>query len=252
MRIATSGSWEKIWYAQTTGWVYGSYTSTVGVAKASATANVNVRTGPGTGYAVVGIAPQGSWWAVVGSSGSWKQIYYKGAARRVYGTYLSSGSTTSSPTATSGSGLPTSSVGFVQLPGSGTGFYSYTSSDRRWGTPACVYGLMNAAKTWKEQHPTWPRIGVGDISLKYGGTMSGLKVGKDVDIRLVAGTSYEGPLTIYSGNYSSYRTKDWITQHVKVKMNVKVIFFNDPAINNPLGYVQYWPNHANHMHVRGY
>lgn len=254
VRISTSGPWEKIWYAQTTGWVYGSYTTTVSVAKASAEANVNVRMGPGADYAVVGTAPEGSWWAVIGSSGSWKQIYYKGAVRWVYGTYLASDSTPSPATA-GGSGLPTSSAGFVQLPASGPGFYAYSSGDRRWGTPACVYGLMNAAKSWNEQHPSWPRLGVGDISLKYGGTMSGHashKVGKDVDIRPVASTGYEGPLTTGSGNYSSSRTKDWITQHVKVKMNVNVIFFNDPAIYNSLSYVQYWPNHYNHMHVRVY
>lgn len=246
--IATSGSWRKIWYSSGTGWVSSSYlassSATFGTVSA---ATLNVRSGPGTGYDVVGTAPQGSSWAIVGSSGAWRKVCYKGAYRWMHGDYLGSGTS-------GGGGLPTSSVGYVQLPASGTGFYCYSPADRRWGTPAMVYGFMNAASSWDAQHD-WPRIGVGDLSLKNGGPISGHvshQVGKDMDLRPVRVDNVEGPTVVGYSSYSHARTKDWITHHVKLHMNVKVIFFNDPDIYNPLSYVQYWDNHYNHMHVRVY
>lgn len=213
--------------------------------KSVTAATLNVRSGPGTSYDVVGTAPQGSSWALVGTSGSWRKVSYAGAARWMHGSYLGGGSS---------GGLPTSAAGFVQLPASGAGFYAYTGADRRWGVPSLVYNFMDGAADWKAVHPTWPRIGVGDISLQNGGTMDGHvshKVGKDVDLRPVR-VDVEGPTTIFQSNYSSARTKDWIVDHVKPKLNVNVIFFNDPAIEGPLSYVQPWPNHDNHMHVRIY
>ncbi|MBI3272441.1 MAG: penicillin-insensitive murein endopeptidase [Planctomycetes bacterium] len=254
--IAASGSWRKIWFNSGTAWVYGSYLSPAGVAEGQVTAgSLNVRSGPGTGYSVVGSAPAGSWWAIVGTSGAWRKIYFGGAARWVHGAYLSTGGLSSgdggggsAPT----SGLPTSSVGFVQLPASGTGFYCYSVPDRRWGKPSMVYKLMEAAGTWKSGHPAWPRIGVGDISLPHGGPISGHvshQHGVDADLRLVR-TSGESAVTIYEAAYSRPRTLDWITNHVHAKLNVSVIFFNDPEVYHALSYVQYWPNHHNHMHVR--
>jgi uncharacterized protein YraI len=243
--VATSGSWRKIWYGESTGWVYSSYTTASSLAEQQVSASsLNVRTGPGTGYDVVGQAPGGSWWAVAGTSGSWKKIYFKGAARWVYGTYLGGSST----------GGTTSSAGFIQLPASGTGFYSYSPASDRWGTPAMIYGLMNAFSSWDAQHD-WPRIGVGDISLMNGGPMPGHashQVGKDADLRPVRNDGVEGPTSVGYSSYSSSRTKDLITHHLKIHLNVKVIFFNDSSIYNSLSYVQYWDNHYNHLHVRIY
>lgn len=257
VQVGSSGSWRKIWFSNTTGWVHGAYItgSSVGMGKVTAS-TLNVRTGPGTGYAVAGTAPYGSWWALIGTSGSWKKIYYKGAARWVHDAYITGSG--SGPTMGGGAtpapsgGLPTSSAGFVQLPASGPGFYAYSSGDRRWGVPNMVYKLMTAASTWKSQHAGWPRIGVGDISKKYGGYFpphASHQHGKDVDIRPVR-TYGEGPVTVGWSTYSHSRTKDWITHHVKKYMNVNLIFFNDSAIYNPLWYVQYWSGHFDHMHVR--
>jgi uncharacterized protein YraI len=245
--IATSGSWRQIWYSGTTAWVSAAYVASSSAPVGTVTAGtLNVRSGPGTGYDIVGTVPQGSKWAIVGSSGAWRKICYKGAYRWVHGNYLNGTS--------SGSGLPTSSVGFVQLPASGPGFYCYSPSTRRWGTPAMVYGFMNAAASWDAQHD-WPRIGVGDLSLQNGGPISGHvshQVGKDVDLRPVRVDNVEGPTVVGYASYSHARTKDLITHHLKLHLNVKVIFFNDPNIYNPLSYVQYWDNHYNHLHVRIY
>lgn len=252
VQVGTSGSWRKIWFSNTTGWVHGSYVTAVTATQKIVTAsNLNIRTGPGSGYYKVGTAPNGSSWVIIGSSGSWQKIYYKGASRWAYGTYLSSGGSTGG----GGGALPPSSAGFVQLPSSGPGFYGYYSSSKRWGVPNMVYKLMTAAQKWKEHHPTYPRIGVGDISLKNGGTISGHashKYGKDADMRPVAKNGYEGALTRWSSTYSNYRTRHWITAHLKVYLGVKLIFFNDPNIYNNYSYVQYWNNHDNHLHLRIY
>ncbi len=243
--FATSGSWRKIWYGPGAGWISSSLLTATGAVYAKVTtSSLNVRTGPGTGYDVVGTAGEGSYWATVESSGAWQKIWFGGAARWVHGGYLSTG--LSNPLA-----LPTSKAKFVQLPASGTGYYSYASSSRRWGTPSLVYGLLNVASDWTVQHD-WPAIGIGDISLKYGGDISGHlshEVGKDVDVYPVR-TDTTGPTTITSSTYSRARTKDLITHHVKPLMNVRVIFFNDSQIYNALSYVQYWSNHSNHFHVR--
>ena len=78
------------------------------------------------------------------------------------------------------------------------------------------------------------------------------KYGKDADMRPVAKNGYEGALTRWSSNYSNYRTRHWITAHLKVYLGVKLIFFNDPNIYNNYSYVQYWNNHDNHLHLRIY
>lgn len=173
VRVGTSGEWRKIWFGNTTAWVDGAHVASSSGTKATVTASaLNVRAGAGSGYAVVGTAPNGSWWVIIDSSGSRRKIHCAGAERWVYGAYLAAngGSAISPPNA---DGLPSSSAGFVQLPSSGPGFYGYYSSDRRWGVPSPVCNFMAAAKAWQEEHPEYPRIGVGDISLKYGGPISG-------------------------------------------------------------------------------
>lgn len=142
--------------------------------------------------------------------------------------------------------------GFVQLPASGTGYYSYTSSYRRWGTPRMVYGLIRTGKGWRAGHPSYPRIGVGDISLRYGGPISGHvshRYGVDVDVRPVR-TTGEGPTSYGWSTYSRSRTAHLLVSHVKPNFSVRVVFFNDPALYKPYGWIQYWPNHANHFHLR--
>jgi murein endopeptidase len=114
-----------------------------------------------------------------------------------------------------------------------------------------IYGLMNAGASWMAQHD-WPRIGVGEISLKNGGPISGHtshQVGKDADLRPVR-VSGEGPTAVGESSYSKARSLDLITHHLKLSLNVQLIFFNDAQIDSQLSYVQSWPNHYNHMHVR--
>lgn len=87
--VATSGGWYKIWYANNTGWCSGAYlTSVSGVTGVTInTASLNVRTGPSTGYAIVGSTSSGQKYVRASSSSGWYQVYWGGAARWVSGAY---------------------------------------------------------------------------------------------------------------------------------------------------------------------
>lgn len=53
------------------------------------TTSVNVRSGPGTGYRVVGAAPKDALYSVLGMSGSWYKIDFSGKTAYIFKTYLS-------------------------------------------------------------------------------------------------------------------------------------------------------------------
>lgn len=252
--IHPKGAWKKIWFGQQVGWIYGSSVLVVGgpAAKVLGSNPLTVRSGPSWNYSEIGKAPPGSRWAVAGKSGNWINVHFAGKSAWMASGYLSTSTSNANPNA-NWLELSTSSVGFTQLPAGGAGYYSYSSSSRQWGKPGMIYGLMNAAGRWKMQHPQAPRIGVGDISLKHGGYMSGHvshRKGIDVDIRPIRKDNIQGPTRVGWSSYSRARTYFWIASYVKKHLNIQVVIFNDPKIYGPLWYVIYWPNHHNHLHVR--
>ncbi|WP_237053040.1 SH3 domain-containing protein [Marilutibacter chinensis] len=94
----TSGAWKKIWFDSNARWVHASsYTQAVNVSCGKVTAStLNVRSGPGTGYSVVGTVSSGSKWSVIGSSGSWRKVWFASQARWMHGSYLDQNGTTPS------------------------------------------------------------------------------------------------------------------------------------------------------------
>ena len=97
-----SGSYYAIDYKGRTGYVYGSYVSlnaepAPSVSNASSQkgtvvnciSGVNIRSGPGTGYGLLGTAPKGTQYAVTGKSGSYYAISYNGRTGYIYASYLS-------------------------------------------------------------------------------------------------------------------------------------------------------------------
>ena len=267
--IATSGSWHQIWYDDATGWVHGDYLTGSSLGTGSVTAsNLNVRTGAGTGYSIVGTAPNGSVWAIASSSGAWDQIYYAGSARWVHGDYLdTSGSS-------GGGGLPTSSVGYVQLPASGPGYVRMSPASESWGLPALVYGLIDAGAQLNADHASWGDFPIRDLSLENGGPISGHashQVGEDVDIRLLRTDGQPWGTTIYDSTYSYTRNRTALTNYLSTNINIELLFFNDSNVfsmipssssnryaectqvtsgSNGLSYVMCWPNHHDHFHLR--
>lgn len=86
-----SGPWKEVWFdGGKARWVYSqSYTTAATVnCDVVSTAALNVRSGPGTNYRLVGTAPSGSHWTIIGTDGVWKKIWYASEARWVHGGYL--------------------------------------------------------------------------------------------------------------------------------------------------------------------
>jgi uncharacterized protein YgiM (DUF1202 family) len=119
--LSRSGSWWKVEYARgKTGYCLGSYIAQVSGSYAVRTNGVslNIRSGPGTGYAVVGWLNSGEYAVVLSSSGSWKRILFNGTKTGyVNGAYLS--------------GSPAPAYAAVSLP-----VPSYKQTDPRWAGTA--------------------------------------------------------------------------------------------------------------------
>ena len=111
--LEKSGGFWKIQYDNRTGWVNGSYCTTIaGETGVKVTTNsLNVRSGPSTGYSILGTVNTGQvyWWAT--SSGGFYKINWNGRTGWISGMYVtrvnlsggSSSGTTTTTTTTTGS-----------------------------------------------------------------------------------------------------------------------------------------------------
>jgi uncharacterized protein YgiM (DUF1202 family) len=84
-----------------------------------ATANVNVRSGPGTGYTVIGSLQKGEPAVKTGTSGSWSIIRYFGQTGYVYSKYLTDGTV---PEETPASNVVEATADVNVRKGPGTGY----------------------------------------------------------------------------------------------------------------------------------
>ena len=106
-----------------------------------------------------------------------------------------------------GTGSPSSAIDTF-LPYSGPGYESkYTSSDLRfnqYGRSEAILALQWIAREWQRKHPNGPKLYIGPISKKGGGTLcysDGMchaehKDGLDIDIRPVRNDQSKGGLTL--------------------------------------------------------
>lgn len=60
-------------------------------AAATVTNDLNLRSGPGTGYRVIGTMPAGAYVDVMGCDGSWCQVNWEGAVGYASASYLAGG-----------------------------------------------------------------------------------------------------------------------------------------------------------------
>jgi murein endopeptidase len=158
---------------------------------------------------------------------------------------------------TPGTGSPSSAIETF-LPYSGTGYESkYTSSDLRfnqYGRSEAILALQWIARAWQRKHPNGPKLYIGPISKKGGGTLcysDGMchaehKDGLDIDIRPVRNDQSKGGLKFTDASYSRQLTQElvdlaWSNRCVPVEK----ILFNDPAVNR----VDYSSGHDDHLHV---
>jgi hypothetical protein len=254
--------WHKVYFTDKQAWIHGSKLAADPRGLATISASVgNVRTGPDTSFRLAGTMPSGSKWMVIGvagTGGEWKQFYYGGAMRYMHQSLLETYD------------QPQSSAGFVQVPPSGEGFYTITSSDRVWGLPRLVYPLMDASRQFTRDNPGWGKIGVNDLSFKAGGYMSphgSHQKGDDADIRLLRNDGALLTTDIYQTTYSRERTRTYITNYLAKFLNLNVILFGDrfvygrltstrtdectkAPVSTALQYVACYPSHWHHLHVR--
>lgn len=242
--IQQQGEWHKIQYGDQQAWCYGPYLTrsqdqVLGV-NASA---LNVRTGPGTGYRVLGQLRSGMVVAIVGSSGAWRQVWFKGQRAWVHGGYL--GNSGNSGGGGGGGSRPVSRAGFIALGASGPGFVSYTTAGKRWGTPRLIYATERVGRRLVQEGR--PRMATGNISLQNGGYFpphTSHRLGVDIDVR-PGRTSGEGPVTIYQSTYSRERTQRMIDLF-RAEVSTRLVLFNDSRVRG----VQYYSGHHNHFHLR--
>lgn len=241
--LSSSGTWRQIQFGAGAGWVHASYLkgSAAQVHHVTNTTSLNLRSGPGTGYRRLGTLPRGAALAVAQSSGSWRRVAFAGRDAWVHGSYLAPGLGAGTPPAPA---RPTSSVGYIQLAGSGAGFYSYTSSSKRWGRPELVYGIERVGRRWAPERR--PRMGVGDLGYARGGRISphlSHRKGEDVDVRPTM--TYEGPGTIYLASYRRAWQQRMIDLY-RAEMRIDLILFNDTRVRG----VRSYSGHHNHFHAR--
>lgn len=138
----------------------------------------------------------------------------------------------------------------AQLPESGPGFHGYYPASKRWGLPETVQAIRTVAGVWNEWHPQGPRIGVGDISLKGGGNISGHashEKGIDVDVRPVRNDGKEERVIYTDPAYSHTLTEELIDLfRANGILPVELVFFNDMTIAG----TRWLKNHHNYFHLR--
>lgn len=125
--------------------------------------------------------------------------------------------------------------------------YGTNSTERRWGVARTIAAIEKVATQFHSEFGV--RIGVGDISKKNGGAISGHashRKGVDADIRIPRKDGKELGSNYKDASYSRERTQRLVDLFRQSDFPVTHIFFNDPKVHG----VSKWPNHDNHLHVR--
>lgn len=137
--------------------------------------------------------------------------------------------------------------GFVQLPADSNDYLVRSPGKADWGEPEVIDAFRLVAHVWHHDHPEGPRLQFNDISAKEGGPLKGhASHQKGIDADVVT----RGP------NIADLATKDPTGDNRKLarellglfrRYGASLIFWNgDPG----LPWVQRWPNHDDHFHVR--
>lgn len=163
----------------------------------------------------------------------------------------------------------------TKLPKTTPGLYSYHPEEHQYGLSETVRALRAIGVAWQRANPKAPRIGIGDISCKDGGSMKprhrSHQKGIDVDIRPIRNDGREMELGNYCRRNVGKRgcpglnpaySRPLTRQLVELILDngvlpVEKIFFNDREIIRDRTLrrcgrkvVRYEPGHNDHLHVR--
>lgn len=89
--ISQSNGWHKIYYKGNTGWCYGGYLSTAtgGTIVKVTASGLNVRSGPSTGYSILGTVASPQMYVRTATSNGWHKYYWGGTQGWSSGAYMS-------------------------------------------------------------------------------------------------------------------------------------------------------------------
>jgi murein endopeptidase len=153
----------------------------------------------------------------------------------------------------------------VQLPAEGRDFWTYDWGTRlspnrpwrRWGTDRLVRTLLDVIRGYRAAHPEAPRVGIADLSRKYGGPFgrnfgglghSSHQNGLDVDVLYPRLDRLER-LPWHPRLVDQALSQDLVDRFVAAGA---VVVFTGPrlALHGPRNVVVQLVHHDNHMHVR--
>jgi murein endopeptidase len=129
---------------------------------------------------------------------------------------------------------------------SGKGYYSYSPTDRQYGTLDTINTIVRIALDYFRNQGV--EIGIGDMSFHDRHAMAPHHThrdGKCVDIRPLRKDRLARPVNIFSLDYDREATR-LLAASLLAHRNVQTILFNDAQIHR----VKSWVGHDNHLHVK--
>jgi murein endopeptidase len=123
---------------------------------------------------------------------------------------------------------------------------------RRWGTDDLVRVVVRVIRRYSHRHPSAPRIGVGDLSLRHGGYFGPKHAthqnGLDADVYYPRADRRERPPK-RAGQIDHALAQDLVDLFVAAGADVVYVGPNT-GLTGPPDVVQVLWNHDNHLHVR--
>lgn len=151
-------------------------------------------------------------------------------------------------------------IGGVQFPEHGFRFFTWDPllkvqpdrPSRRWGNARLVRLLLQVIREYGRDHPDAPRLGVGDLSRRYGGWFGPRHVshqnGLDADIFLPRLDRRERPPD-RPDQIDRRLAQDLVDRFVRAGA-VRVFVGPNTGLRGPANIVQVLAGHDNHLHVR--
>ena len=148
----------------------------------------------------------------------------------------------------------------VQLPAAGPRFFTWDPllhrrpdrPGRRWGTDFLVRKVLGVVSGYAEAHPCAPRLGIGDLSRRRGGTFgprhASHQNGLDVDVYYPRRDRRQRP-PLVAGQIEHRLAQDLVDRFVAAGASLVFVGPNT-RLTGPPGVVQVLWNHDNHLHAR--
>ncbi len=219
-----SGDWWKIWFNGGMGWTHASYYTTLsGVTGVKVTTDVlNVRSGPSTGYSILGKVYMGQihFWTSYESTAPWYKIYWGGRTGYVHGDYVTRVSLSGGSSPPPPSGTPTNLAMTHQ----------YQVTNYFCGPATSQMVVQYLTGRWVSQ---WTIASYSGTSPSYGTSAANVK----------------NAINYYGG--TSYWTAYWFSRD-KAVANIQA--YRPVPINIQCRYIGYWGySYAmHHSPIKGY